>query len=178
MLGSAPSTISRTRRIASSEGGLFAVNQRSTSGDFGTRAPSGPRGAAEPATLLHHGRELAASLRRLRGIGDAHALHDPSLEMRIPAPQASATMQTQVHAGLAVTDERREVAALGRREGDPVLRALTHARIGGQDDLAHPPHRGLRRWLRPLEPPLDRRRLGHTLKISISSWPTGSFGLT
>jgi len=73
----------------------------------------------------------------------------------------SATVESEIHAGLAVADERAEVAVLRRRKGDAVLHALAHARIGGEDDVPHPSERGLGWRLRPREPRLDRSRPRH-----------------
>src|SRR5438067_3990373 len=84
MLRSAPRRMSRTRRIASSDGGFMFVNQRSTSADFTRRPPSGRGGSAEAAPLLHHRGELALPRIRLSDVSEAHALHDASLQMWIP----------------------------------------------------------------------------------------------
>src|SRR2546430_14047517 len=81
--------------------------------------------------------------------------------MRNPSPQPPATVQPEVHARLAVSHERGEVAALGRRERDAVLDALAHARVGAEDDVAHASQGGLRRRLRRREPALDRSRPLH-----------------
>src|SRR5205823_6559129 len=126
----------------------------------------GLRRCAEAAPLLDHRRELARTRVRFRLVREAHAPHRGPLEVRVAARQASATVEAQVDARVAVADEGREVAALRRRERDPVLGPLAHARVCAENDVAYAPHRSFRWRLRSCEPPLHLGRLRHAHKIA------------
>src|SRR4029077_7536474 len=125
---------------------------------FGLR---GLRGIPEGTPLFHHRLELGGTRIRLLLVADAHALDRLSFEVWVASVESAPAHEPQIHSRLAIPDERREVAALARRERHSILDALVHAGVGAEDDVTHAPHRTLRRRLRPFEPSLDRSGLRH-----------------
>jgi len=128
-----------------------------------------PCGGAQGTPLFHHRRELRGTHLRLSLVGEAHALNGAAFKMRVASVKAAAAHEPQVHTRLAISDERREVAARARRERHSVLDALAHARVGAEDDLTHASHRALGGRPDRLEPAFDVSGAGHAPIVAATS---------
>src|SRR5437867_422474 len=108
---SAPTFPGRTRQLrASSHGSIRTGSTYRSAGHTPLRGL--PRCCvAQRAPFLDHRPQLRCP-RACPLVGDAYALHRRPLEVRVTPAQSSTAHEPQVHAALAVPDERGEVAAL------------------------------------------------------------------